>query len=364
VTRQLISIAIFLFFGGIARAQLVPGSAHFSATPDFSGGTGGAAVFSVLGSRGSPDGTQNPVWIAQKWANGTQASGVNPTAEVEIWKSSNGSNTRATAFHANAVDTAGWSGSGSNSFIEAIRGDCRLLATALLGSCYGGVFSALDSGAAGTHAILSGVEADLQNRWQDATDANYTGGTLMANFIATSDGTHLVHAAFEVNPNTASAARFLWGLHVPSGAVNTVSANTPAITEAAVRLDAAIPWSLDASRCGAGKCEVALPNNSALWLQDTGSAGRNSLVLANDNLLHLGLDSAIAAIVLGSASVTTFSAGPFALGGMGGPQLIAGTGAPSATKPKGTIFIRTDGGVGSTIYVSQGGGTWNAVGGV
>ena len=159
-------------------------------------------------------------------------------------------------------------------------------------------------------------------------------------------------------------SRFLWGLHVPSGAVNTVSANTPAITEAAVRLDAAIPWALDASRCGAGKCEVALPNNSALWLQDTGRAGRNSLVLANDNLLHLGLDSAIAAIVLGSASVTTYSAGPFALGGTGGPQLIAGTGAPSAMKPKGTIFIRTDGGVGSTIYVSQGGGTWNAVGGV
>ena len=47
-----------------------------------------------------------------------------------------------------------------------------------------------------------------------------------------------------------------------------------------------------------------------------------------------------------------------------GPQITAGGGVPSATLPKGTLYLRTGGGVGTTLYVSQGGGTWNAVAGV
>jgi hypothetical protein len=48
-----------------------------------------------------------------------------------------------------------------------------------------------------------------------------------------------------------------------------------------------------------------------------------------------------------------------------GPLLTAGVGAPGAlVQPKGTIYMRTDGGVGTTIYVSQGGGTWNPIAGV
>lgn len=44
-----------------------------------------------------------------------------------------------------------------------------------------------------------------------------------------------------------------------------------------------------------------------------------------------------------------------------GPNVRSGTGAASGTQPKGSIWLRTDGGVGTTLYVSQGGGTWNAV---
>lgn len=47
-----------------------------------------------------------------------------------------------------------------------------------------------------------------------------------------------------------------------------------------------------------------------------------------------------------------------------GPTWTSGTGAPGTTQPKGSIFSRTDGGVGTTLYVSQGGGTWNPVAGV
>jgi hypothetical protein len=50
--------------------------------------------------------------------------------------------------------------------------------------------------------------------------------------------------------------------------------------------------------------------------------------------------------------------------GASGPTIRSGTGAASGTQPKGSIWMRTDGGVGTTMYVSQGGGTWNAVAGV
>ena len=49
-----------------------------------------------------------------------------------------------------------------------------------------------------------------------------------------------------------------------------------------------------------------------------------------------------------------------------GPRIVTGSGAPSVllALAKGSIYIRTDGGVGSTIYVTQGAGTWNAIAGV
>jgi hypothetical protein len=47
-----------------------------------------------------------------------------------------------------------------------------------------------------------------------------------------------------------------------------------------------------------------------------------------------------------------------------GPTIRSGTGAATGTQPKGSVWMRTDGAAGSTLYVSQGGGTWNAVAGV
>ena len=46
------------------------------------------------------------------------------------------------------------------------------------------------------------------------------------------------------------------------------------------------------------------------------------------------------------------------------PTVLSGAGAASGTQPKGSIWMRTDGGVGTTLYVSQGAGTWNPVAGV
>lgn len=50
--------------------------------------------------------------------------------------------------------------------------------------------------------------------------------------------------------------------------------------------------------------------------------------------------------------------------GSAGPTWTSGSGVPVSTQPKGSLYTRTGGGVGSTLYVSQGAGTWNAVAGV
>lgn len=47
-----------------------------------------------------------------------------------------------------------------------------------------------------------------------------------------------------------------------------------------------------------------------------------------------------------------------------GPTWTAGTGVPTSTQPQGSFYSRVGGAVGSTFYVSQGGGVWNAVAGV
>lgn len=57
---------------------------------------------------------------------------------------------------------------------------------------------------------------------------------------------------------------------------------------------------------------------------------------------------------------TEFQADFFRVGAAG-PTWTSGAGVPGATEPKGSIYSRTGGGVGTTLYVSQGGGTWNAV---
>lgn len=50
--------------------------------------------------------------------------------------------------------------------------------------------------------------------------------------------------------------------------------------------------------------------------------------------------------------------------GAAGPTITTGAGVPGTTTPVGSMYLRTGGGVGTTLYVSQGAGVWNAVAGV
>lgn len=66
----------------------------------------------------------------------------------------------------------------------------------------------------------------------------------------------------------------------------------------------------------------------------------------------------------GGVTATTVTGTTVRTNGSSGPTWTAGNGAPATTTPRGSMYSRLDGGVGTTLYVSQGGGTWNAVAGV
>ena len=86
---------------------------------------------------------------------------------------------------------------------------------------------------------------------------------------------------------------------------------------------------------------------------------------AHDTSILFGLTTGttlVPALVL-TGTLATVNV-PIAVGSSGGPTIRAGTGAATGTQPKGSQWLRTDGAVGSTLYVSQGAGVWNAVAGV
>jgi len=66
----------------------------------------------------------------------------------------------------------------------------------------------------------------------------------------------------------------------------------------------------------------------------------------------------------GMVVMTGFNPAQLTIGASGAPTIRSGAGAATGTQPKGSLFMRTDGAVGSTLYVSQGAGVWNAVAGV
>jgi hypothetical protein len=98
-------------------------------------------------------------------------------------------------------------------------------------------------------------------------------------------------------------------------------------------------------------------------LQVTRSTGVTTIASA---VISAGTISAvhINSSIIGNTSPNTGGFTTLTIGSTSGPTITSGTGVPGSTTPKGSIFLRTDGGVGTTLYVSQGSGTWNAVSGV
>ena len=83
------------------------------------------------------------------------------------------------------------------------------------------------------------------------------------------------------------------------------------------------------------------------------------LLVYRPSLGSNGVGQYAVASVLGSYQPAYFD--KITLGTTGGPTVSTGTGAPTAVEPIASLYMRQDGIGGATLYISQGGGLWNAV---
>jgi hypothetical protein len=135
---------------------------------------------------------------------------------------------------------------------------------------------------------------------------------------------------------------------------NTFVSNNNLVTLSAISLDSTNTYNILSNRF--------LMTYASGAIDISATSCTNSTVLGNDsslpasNALFNQFNSQV-------AGATAFYAPEFGIG-LTGPSITGGSGAPSTTKPIGSLFLRIDGAVGSRLYVSQGAGSWLAVAGV
>ena len=130
---------------------------------------------------------------------------------------------------------------------------------------------------------------------------------------------------------------------------------------------------------GIGTADVAAVANEALTnaaaaqgtantaLTDATTAQTTANTAITDVVAETARAEAAEALLapIASPTFTGVATSPeYAVGTSAGPTWSTGGGVPSSTMPRGSLYSRVGGGVGSTLYVSQGGGTWNPVAGV
>lgn len=105
--------------------------------------------------------------------------------------------------------------------------------------------------------------------------------------------------------------------------------------------------------------EVSAPSMAGIASPGTAATvSRGDHIHATDsNRVSKSGDTMSGPLVGITATFTTYQSGP------GGPTWTSGTGAPTATAPIGSLYSRTDGTVGATLYV-RGASAWTAVAGV
>jgi Pectate lyase superfamily protein len=98
-----------------------------------------------------------------------------------------------------------------------------------------------------------------------------------------------------------------------------------------------------------------------------GFAGINVFGSALNLVMDAGAGSInfkVSGNVIGFVNANGLSATSLQVGIASGPTWTTGSAAPTATAPIGSLYSDVSGTVGATLYVSRGGGTWNAVSGV
>jgi len=83
-----------------------------------------------------------------------------------------------------------------------------------------------------------------------------------------------------------------------------------------------------------------------------------------DTALNAAKVSRAGDTMMGALVGTTAAFTSLQTGGGSGPTWTAGSGAPTATAPIGSLYSNTAGAVGARLFVSAGGGTWTGIPGV
>jgi hypothetical protein len=348
---------------------------NYSATAGYQNGTTGgttvgAGIIEVLGSSSVPDGSQDAVTILQKWSNSSTNYGApNPTLYASLHMKNGSATSRGCAAFFETRQEVARVGDGN--FIEGMRSQGVIAAGVAGCNVYGGLFvAAEEAGATHLHDMVA-VEAEVINQTADAPYTPVNLDVLETAYLATSFwGTKKPLAAFLVSPFTPAVASWQIGFYVPPSALDDVGAP---VVGAAFRSDAKCIWGLDllgrVSTGGLGGAPtfgaIGIANNSPIRASNAAKTQTpNILALDVTDHLLVGFDVNVLSVILGTSGADVVSMGPLRITGTAGPTIRSGTGAATGTQPKGSLWLRTDGAVGSTIYVSQGGGTWNAAGGV
>lgn len=105
---------------------------------------------------------------------------------------------------------------------------------------------------------------------------------------------------------------------------------------------------------------LTLTNGQVNRLVVNRTTGVLSSTTNDDNWNNLGLYARVYRVTVAGNVVTGVEdhrAGPYGVHGGGGIALISGAGTPEAAvvAPVGTLFTRTDGGAGTTLYVKESG---------
>lgn len=107
--------------------------------------------------------------------------------------------------------------------------------------------------------------------------------------------------------------------------------------------------------------------DTTVWksVSDIGSNNVSYLLvgITTDGNINLGDVLTVTGIDTPSTSTAAFS-GSVGIGGSSGPTWTNGSTVPTSIQPIGSLYSQTNGSTGSTLYVSQGSGTWNPVAGV
>jgi hypothetical protein len=179
---------------------------------------------------------------------------------------------------------------------------------------------------------------------------NVTIGGALAAGSTTITGTLAVTGAFSATSSTISGA-------ISAGSLSGTVTIAPTSGNATLQGTGTTSLSLGTATNGEMFRINDKTTTNTKWLDLSFNSGTNSFALVASGTANLTLQPS------GGGALQLY-ASTISLTTSGGPTLRSGTGAATGTQPKGSIWIRTDGAVGSTIYISQGAGTWNAVAGV